>query len=246
MIIDFIPTKERHKTRKPTMHRKLTEDERKFIFSDSGPHVREEILKRLEKDEIYMGKNPRRTFIYYQELGLLKPSGKKGKNPIFYSWNHLLIKSIRKARQAGHSLSYIKEGVEISKGGKCGDRGYIARVIGRKRAYTYSHSQVGGWLGIPYFYTISPGDDGIKIFKVESKTPANYFTLSKDLSVSEEGHLTLKGYSDLCGLVAVDILKITGGLPRRDDFINALVPEIRPPGLFVKYDGLSFMEKEKF
>jgi len=248
MSVKFIPKAERHKTRRPNMHRKITEDERRFLYL-RGLTTKKDILERLNKDEVYIGKNPNRTFIYYQEFGLLpKPVGRKEKKPIFPGWTHLLIKSIRKAVQAGHSLSDILVGIEISKGGKCEPEflGVIPHILGRERNFTCSYSQLGGCFGIPYFYTISPGNDGVKVFKVESKTPHNFFTLMKDLNITEENHLSLEEFAEIVGLVAIDEIKLSTSLPRRDDIVDAIVPETRPPGLFVQYDGLSFMEEEKF
>lgn len=251
MGVKFIPKIERGKTRRPFVHRVLNEDEKRFIWDkeDGDLPTKDNILKRLKKDGVYLGKNPKRTFGYYQEFGLLyKPMGLKVKKPYFPGFTHLLIKSIRKAKDAGHSLSDILFGIEVSKGGKCDPnfRGVVAHQTGRERNFTCSYSELGGVWGVPHFYTISPGNDGVKIFKVESKTPANFFTLIKDLNISEVNHLSLEEFSEIVGLVAIDMIKLSSGLVRQDEIIDAVIPETKPPGLFVKYDGLSFMEEEKF
>jgi hypothetical protein len=231
------------------VHRDFTQSERKFIGMVGNPPTKREILERLEKDEIYMGKNPNRTFIYYQELGLIPTSkGRRGKEQTFDFWTHSLIKSIRRATQAGHSLYNIRLGIEASKGVRCKTRGLIANIIKRKQAYTPRSmlSMLGGYLGIPYYHTISPGGDGIEIFKIESKTPYNFFTLIKDISISVVKVIPLEEYGEIIKARAIDIAKKEGMLLQPEFVHSSLLSIDFPKTLFEQYDGFGFMEKEKF
>jgi len=76
---------------------------------NDGMWTKNDILKKLKDNGIGMGKNPQRTFIYYQELGLLpKCMARKGKIGVFPEWVYSQIRIIRLSQWNGHSLRDIK------------------------------------------------------------------------------------------------------------------------------------------
>ena len=71
--------------------------------------TKNDILKKLKENGIGMGKNPQRTFIYYQSLGLLpKCMARKGKIGVFPEWVYSQIRIIKLSQWNGHSLRDIK------------------------------------------------------------------------------------------------------------------------------------------
>ncbi len=71
--------------------------------------TKQEILDRLQKDEIDMGKNPSRTFIFYQQQGLLSsPIDRKGKLALYPDNIIDQIKRIKIFQKEGDSIAKIK------------------------------------------------------------------------------------------------------------------------------------------
>lgn len=73
--------------------------------------TKKQLLRKLKESGIGMGKNPNRTFIYYQEKTLIpKLRYRNSKHEILFDSDiFFLIKIIREARQAGIRLLEIKK-----------------------------------------------------------------------------------------------------------------------------------------
>jgi len=80
--------------------------------------TKKEILSQLKRENINLGENPERTFIYYQEIGLI-PKGKgflpsNKRVALFPDWTPRLIKNIKKCQQEGKKLLEIKKAFKES------------------------------------------------------------------------------------------------------------------------------------
>ncbi len=72
--------------------------------------TKKEIFERLKQDGVDLGENPFRTFLYYQETGLIpEPEGKRKNAYLFPETTIDAIKLIKKLQQEGESISDIKK-----------------------------------------------------------------------------------------------------------------------------------------
>jgi len=72
--------------------------------------TKKEIFERLKKDGIDLGENPFRTFLYYQETGLIpEPEGKKRNAYLFPEQTVDAVKLINTLQKGGESISQIKK-----------------------------------------------------------------------------------------------------------------------------------------
>lgn len=75
--------------------------------------TKEEILNQLKKENVDLGKNPERNFVYYQELGLIPTKGNshvstQKRRLLFPDWTPKLIKTIKRLQREGKKLREIK------------------------------------------------------------------------------------------------------------------------------------------
>lgn len=75
--------------------------------------TKKQILEYLERENVDLGSNPGRTFVYYQEMGLLPKSESFLPNnktiALFPNWTPKLIKNIKAYQREGKKLSEVKK-----------------------------------------------------------------------------------------------------------------------------------------
>lgn len=72
--------------------------------------TKKEIFERLKKEGIDLGKNPFRTFLYYQETGLIpNPEGKRKNAFLFPEHTVESVKCVYNLQKGGESIAQIKK-----------------------------------------------------------------------------------------------------------------------------------------
>ena len=202
-----------------------------------------DILKILEEEGVGMGRNPHRTFVFYQEKGLIpKPQSRTSKREAkFFRSVPFLIKSIREAVQAGYRLSEIEVGLELS---RLGRDDIIKKMLGidancKKVLWT---GRLGGSRCSTQFHICFLCPNALKIIKVESTNPANYFTVENDIHAEVVKTFNLEEYGEAAKRTAIQEARI-GKLSDLQTILYNLYPPLKGPNpsLYDKY-GPSFLE----
>lgn len=210
-----------------------------------GPGILlKDILEILEEEGVGMGRNPYRTFVYYQEMGLIpKSKDRTSRREIaFPPMVPFLIKSIREALQAGYRLSEIKVGLELSRLARDDVIKKMLNIDANcKKALV--NGLLGGIRGSIQFYICFLCPNALKIIKVKSTNPANYFTVEDDLHVEVVKTFTLEEYGEAVKTVAIEEARRIGEVPQLQTIMYNLYPPLKEinPSLYDKY-GPSFLE----
>jgi len=206
-----------------------------------------DILEILEEEGVGMGKNPYRTFVYYQEKGLIpKPKHRTSKSEaIFSNKVPFLIKSIREALQAGSSLSEIEVGLELSHQGRDDVIKEMLDIDANCKKVLWTGS-LGGIRCYTQFYLCVLCTNALKIIKVESKNPSNYFTIKDDIHAEVVKIFTLEEYGETIKETVIQKAKTGEEFSDLHSVLYGLYPPLREPAptLYDKY-GPSYLEQVK-
>lgn len=169
--------------------------------------TKEQILSQLKKENVDLGKNPERTFVYYQELGLLPTQGKshvstQKRRLLFPDWTPKLIKTIKRLQREGKKLKEIKtalgESQSLTKTLKkvlgLEPNEEIALYINYAVETEMTHCVVGA------FYR-----DRIKWFKIEGV--GSPWDVDEDLAIADSKTLNYEEYGELVKNLAIKVAK---------------------------------------
>ena len=170
--------------------------------------TKKQILDQLKKENVDLGSNPERTFIYYQQIGLLPH--KKGSLPgnkrigLFPDWIPGFIKRIKKAQQEGIKLWEIKKAFD-----KVGELLEIewSRVLNldNPEAIKKIHHHVLSKGKEMYHLVTVFYPDRIHWFKVKISGIA--FEIPEDFKILDSKTFRLEEYSEFVKKLAVKIAK---------------------------------------
>lgn len=90
--------------------------------------TKKEILERLKKDGVDMGRNPNRTFVYLRSEGLLERVGTKRKIALYHESSVDVIKQLRIEQNNGGTIETFREKLSHEKT----KNDYICRKLGIK------------------------------------------------------------------------------------------------------------------
>jgi len=189
--------------------------------------TKEEILKQLSRENVDLGKSPERTFVYYQELGLIptKESGNistRNRKLLFPDWAPKLIKTIKRLQQEGKKLSEIKASLDESqtihkaireKLGLDEDEQVDFYIdFGQKK---YQNKEVNICV-VGAFYS-----DKIKWFKIENVSSP--FFVDEDFRIAETRTMTFGEYGECIKNLAITIAKENKRVLKKDDIVTAIL-----------------------
>lgn len=168
--------------------------------------TKKEILGQLKNSNVSLGKNPERTFVYYQEMELV-PKGKtflstNKRVALFPDWVPTLIKNIKKYQREGKKLSEIKKALDESRR----MRKELKEALGLQDEKEEPSFQTSLIREEEMHYLISAFyPDKIKFFKVDRIVDP--FHITKDLQVLEQKTLNLEEYAELVKRLAIKLAK---------------------------------------
>ena len=169
--------------------------------------TKQQILSQLKKENVDLGKNPERTFVYYQELGLLPIQGKshvsiQKRRVLFPDWTPKVIKTIKRLQREGKKLREIKAALEESQSSIKN----LKKVLGLERNEEVSfyvnylveretrHCVIGA------FYR-----NRIKWFRIGGL--ASSWDVDDNLRIADSKTLNYEEYGDMVKKLAINIAK---------------------------------------
>lgn len=188
--------------------------------------TKEEILRQLSRENVDLGKNPERTFVYYQELGLIPTKAKgnistRNRKLLFPDWAPKLIKTIKRLQEEGKKLSEIKAVLDESQA--------IHKTIREKLSLDedeeldfyidfgqdeYQDKEVKICV-VGAFYS-----DKIKWFKIENVSSP--FFIDENFRIVDTRTMTFREYGECIKNLAIGIAKENKRVLKNDDVVKAI------------------------
>jgi len=169
--------------------------------------TKEQILTQLKKENVDLGKNPQRTFVYYQEMGLLPIQGKshvsiQKRRVLFPDWTPKVIKTIKKLQREGKKLRDIKAALDESESSIKN----LKKVLGLKDNeetsfyVNYLVERETRHCVIAAFYR-----DRIQWFRIHGV--ASFWDVDDKLRIADSKTLNYEEYGDMVKKLAINIAK---------------------------------------
>lgn len=167
--------------------------------------TKKQILEQLKRENVDLGSNPGRTFVYYQEMGLLPksenflPTNKTV--ALFPNWTPNLIKNIKAYQREGKKLFEIKKDLEES-GRTIKEWAEVLKLDSKEIRNITRHiiQEEGMHYLISVFFP-----DKIQWFKVDKFSDP--FHIAKDIQILDTKTLSFEEYGELAKKLAIEFAK---------------------------------------
>jgi len=169
--------------------------------------TKKEILDQLKQEKIHLGRNPERTFVYYQELGLLPTKRKdftstKDRMLLFPDWTPKVIKTIKRLQREGKKLKEIKTALDEAQGLTKTLKKVLGLEQNEETAFyvNYLVERETRYCVIGAFYR-----DKIKWFRIEGV--GSPWDVDENLRIADSKTLDYEEYGDMVKKLAINIAK---------------------------------------